>query len=59
MWRWLKDLLKVAVGTIIFGLVLYAIGLHPVISMLISFIFGFFVWLAWELHHWEKRHGWD
>jgi|GEM_PF-7043428 len=59
MWLWLKSLLIVTVGTIVFGFTLYAIGLHPVISLLIPFTFGFFVWLAWELHRWEKKHGWD
>jgi hypothetical protein len=59
VWLWLKDLLKIAIGTILFGLILYAIGFHPTISMLIPFVFGFFVWLVWELHRWEKKHGWD
>jgi hypothetical protein len=57
MWLWLKSLLEVAVGTVVFGLVLYAIGLYAVASMLIAFWFGFLVWLAWELHRWEKKHG--
>jgi hypothetical protein len=59
MWLWLKDLLKVSVGTIIFGLILFAIGQAPFISGLISFTFGMLAWLAWELHRWEKKHGWD
>ncbi len=59
MWLWLKSLLIVAVGIIVSGLVLYAIGIDLFISMLISFIFGFLVWLGWELHRWEKKHGLD
>ena len=59
MWLWLKSLLIIALGTVVFGFALYAIGLGAVGSMLIAFIFGFFVWLAWELHRWEKKHGWD
>jgi len=59
MWLWLKSLAKVAVGTVVFGFILYVIGLGAVGSMLIAFWFGFFVWLAWELHRWEKKHGWD
>jgi len=59
MWLWLKDLLKVSVGTVIFGLVLYAIGLHPIGSLLIPFTFGLLIWLGWELHRWEKKHGLD
>ena len=59
MWLWLKDLLKVAVGTIIFGLVLYVIGVSAVGSMFMAFVFGFLVWFGWELHRWEKKHGWD
>jgi hypothetical protein len=59
MWLWLKSLLIIAIGTVIFGLILCAIGLDIVISMMIAFIFGFLVWLAWELHRWEKKHGLD
>jgi uncharacterized membrane protein YccC len=59
MWLWLKSLLIIAVGTVVFGLILCVIGLDVVISMLIAFIFGLLVWLAWELHRWEKKHGWD
>jgi len=59
MWLWLKSLAKVAVGTVVFGIVLYVIGLDAAGSMLIAFWFGLFVWLAWELHRWEKKHGLD
>lgn len=59
MWLWLKSLLIIALGTVVFGIVLYGIGLGAVGSMLIAFIFGFLVWLGWELHRWEKKHGWD
>jgi hypothetical protein len=59
MWLWLKSLLKVAVGTIIFWLVLLALGIFAFGAALIAFIFGFFFWLAWELHRWEKKHGLD
>jgi hypothetical protein len=56
---WLKSLSIIAVGTIIFGLVLYGLGVFAFGAALIAFVFGFFVWLAWELHRWEKKHGWD
>jgi hypothetical protein len=59
MWLWLKSLLEIAVGTVVFGLILYAIGLDAILSMLIPFWFGFLFWLAWELHRWEKKHGID
>ena len=57
MWLWLKSLLKVSVGAIIFGLILFAIGLDPFIASLIPFTFGMLVWLGWELNRWEKKHG--
>ncbi len=43
MWLWLKSLLIIALGTVVFGIVLFALGLGAVTSMLIAFIFGFLV----------------
>lgn len=59
MRQWLASLLEVAVGAIILGLILFAVGLHPVGAILIPFTFGLLVWLGIELHRWEKKHGID
>ena len=59
MWLWLKSLLIIAIGTIVFGLILFAFNLGAFVSGLISFIFGFLFWLGYELNRWEKKHGID